>query len=71
MAQPRYRIELTVDVFNLFNRTNYSGVNHIFGSRALTSADVTPRKDLPPTEPLGLSSAYPPRQVQIGVRVAF
>ena len=71
MAQPRYRIELTVDVFNLFNRANYSGVNHIFGSRALTSADVTPRKDLPPTEPLGLSSAYPPRQVQIGARVAF
>jgi hypothetical protein len=71
MTRARSRIELTVDVFNLFNRTNYSGVNHVFGSRALTSASVTPRKDLSPTDPLGLSSAYAARQLQIGFRVAF
>jgi hypothetical protein len=71
MTRARCRMELTVDVFNLFNRTNYSGVNHVFGSRAIASESVTPRKDLPPTEPLGLSSAYPARQVQAGVRVAF
>jgi len=71
MTRARSRIELTVDVFNVFNRTNYSGVNHVFGSRALTSARVTPGKDLSPTEPLGLSSAYAARQLQIGFRVAF
>jgi hypothetical protein len=70
-ARARCRIELTVDVFNLFNRTNYSGVNRVFGSHVLPSADVSARKDLPPTEPLGVSSAYPARQLQIGARIAF
>ena len=70
-TRARCRVDLTVDVFNVFNRTNYSGVNRVFGSRALTSADVTARTGLPPTEPLGLSSAYPARQLQVGARVAF
>jgi hypothetical protein len=70
-TRARCRIELTLDMFNLFNRTNYSGLNHVFGGRSLTTANVTARKDLPPTEPLGLSSAYSARQLQIGARVAF
>jgi hypothetical protein len=67
----RARVELTIDAFNLFNRTNYSGVNHVFGNTTLVSERVTGQKDLPPTQPLGFSSAYPARQLQIGARLEF
>jgi hypothetical protein len=67
----RRRLELSIDAFNLFNRTNYSGVNRVFGNQTLVSGQVTGNKDLPPTQPLGFSSAYPARQLQIGARLEF
>ena len=65
------RVTLTpmVEVFNLFNRTNFSEVNNIFGTGAF------------PTDPLRDASgrttyalfqkALPPRQVQLAARVSF
>jgi hypothetical protein len=67
----RARLELSIDAFNLFNRTNYSGINRVLGAQTLTSARVTGRTDLPPTQPLGFSAAYPARQLQVGARLSF
>ena len=59
----RWSIEGILDVFNLFNRTNFSEVNNIFGVGAY------------PSNPLPTYGAFqqagPPRQVQFGMRVAF
>jgi outer membrane receptor protein involved in Fe transport len=57
----RVNIEAVVDVFNLFNRTNYTEINNIFGRGAYPDNPV-------PT--FGqLERAAPPRQVQLGARV--
>jgi len=57
------RIDAVLDVFNLFNRTNFTEVNNIFGTEAY------------PTEPLPtfgrFERAGPQGQVQLGVRVGF
>jgi len=53
-------LELTVEAFNLFNRTNYSEVNTVYG---------------PGTEPLPAfgqpTAAYPARQIQLGLHFRF
>ena len=59
----RANIEAIVEVFNLFNRTNYTDVNNIFGTGAY------------PTNPeptFGqFQQAGPPRQAQLAVKVNF
>jgi outer membrane receptor for Fe3+-dicitrate len=62
-VQSRLRIDALMEVFNLFNRTNFTEINTIFGSGAYPSGPVS-----------GFGSfeqAGPPRQVQIGLRVDF
>ena len=50
-------------MFNLFNRTNYTEINNIFGTGAY------------PTSPLPtfgqFTQAAPPRQVQLAFKVMF
>ena len=59
----RLRIEALMEVFNLFNRTNFTEVNNIFGPGAYPSA---------PVSSFGrFEQAAPPRQVQLGLRVDF
>jgi hypothetical protein len=57
------RLELMLEAYNLFNRTNFIAVNNIFGSGAY------------PAEPLGtygqFVAADTPRQLQIGIRFGF
>lgn len=57
------RLDLMVDVFNLFNRTNYTQVNNVFGSGAY------------PTDPVDtfgqFTEAGPPFQAQLGARLSF
>ena len=59
----RARMDLMVDVFNLFNRTNYTQINSVFGIGAY------------PTGPLPtfgqFTEAAPPFQVQLAARVSF
>jgi len=59
----RTRLDLMVDAFNLFNRTNYTQINNVFGSGAY------------PTDPLPtfgqFTEAGPPLQVQLAARVSF
>jgi hypothetical protein len=64
------RLEGIVEVFNAFNRVNYSGVNNVVASRPLSSYHVK-GKEAAPTEPLGFTSAFDPRQIQLGVKVRF
>jgi hypothetical protein len=80
-------VEFTVEGFNLFNRTNFQGINNIIGGACVDSnglptpctAGATPltnfnlrgRADQKPTSPLGFTSAYDPRQLQFGVRLNF
>ncbi len=67
----RAQIGLTVEAFNLLNRTNYSGVNRVLGALPAPDGDVRGRADLAPTQPLGFVSAFAARQIQLGVRVSF
>ncbi|HEX5705717.1 MAG TPA: carboxypeptidase regulatory-like domain-containing protein [Pyrinomonadaceae bacterium] len=70
-------IELTFEGFNLFNRTNFAGINNVVGSLptaellALTTGPARGRRNAPPTAPLGFTSAANPRQLQFGVRFNF
>jgi Carboxypeptidase regulatory-like domain/TonB dependent receptor-like, beta-barrel len=85
VKESRY-LEVTVEGFNLFNRTNFQGVNNIIGGACVANglptactAGATPltdfnlrgRSDQKPTAPLGFTSASDPRQLQFGVRLNF
>ena len=59
----RARIEPIVEVFNLFNRTNFTGVNNIFG------VDPYPASPLPAFGQF--LQAGPPRQLQLAVKIGF
>jgi hypothetical protein len=88
-ANDRRFLELTVEGFNLFNRTNYLGVNNVLGAACttsdgasfvpcttpgasmLTNYNLSGRRGLRPTDPLGFTSAFDPRQLQFGARFSF
>jgi hypothetical protein len=62
----RGRLELLVDVFNLFNRTNVKDINTVWGG--------VDYPNTPPPPQLGFGSArdvFNPRQVQFAVRLRF
>lgn len=68
----RHSVEAIAEGFNLLNRTNFKTINNIVG-------DVT-ISELPqpitgvranPVDPLSFSSAFDPRQFQLGLRVIF
>ncbi|MBI4850192.1 MAG: TonB-dependent receptor [Acidobacteria bacterium] len=63
--------ELTLEAFNLFNRTNFAGINNIIGTTRLTSFDARGDRGKSPTQPLGFTSAAAKRQLQLGVRFTF
>jgi hypothetical protein len=63
--------EFTFEAFNLFNRTNFAGINNVVGTLPLTRFDVNGDETKTPTQPLGFTSAAPRRQLQFGVRFTF
>ena len=67
----RYGLEGIFEAFNLFNRVNFSGVNTVVGNTQLPSYRVRGRRDVAPTDPLGFTSAFDPRQIQLGVKFLF
>jgi hypothetical protein len=59
----RASLDAIVEAFNLFNRTNYTEINNIFGTGAYPSA---------PAPGFGqFTQADPPAQVQIAARLRF
>jgi hypothetical protein len=69
-AGENFRAEFTAEAFNLFNRLNYSSINNVVGNIS-GPFDLRGRKDRGPSEPLGFSSAYDPRRIQLGIRLRF
>jgi hypothetical protein len=67
-------LQVMAEGFNLFNRTNYASVNNVVGSTfglASTTFNVKGSAAIDPTSPLGFTSAFPMRQLQLGARIAF
>lgn len=89
LAKENRFLELTVEWFNMLNRTNMGGINNVLGAACTTSdgANFVPcttagavnitdyrlrgRRGLRPTDPLGFTSAFDPRQMQFGARFNF
>ena len=64
-------LELMAEGFNLFNRLNFASTNNS-GLGALPGPfNVHGRHDRTPSQPLGFTSAYDPRRIQLGVRLSF
>ena len=62
-------VDVMVDMFNLFNQTNFTEVNNIFGPGAFPQA---PAQDAAGRVTYGLfEKAAPPRQFQLGARLNF
>jgi hypothetical protein len=62
-------VDVMVDMFNLFNQTNFTEVNNIFGPGAFPQA---PLQDAAGRVTYGLfEKAAPPRQFQLGARLNF
>jgi hypothetical protein len=66
-----YRLQAIFEAFNLFNRVNFSGVNNVVGNTPLTTYGVRGRRDVGPAVPLGFTSAFDPRQIQLGLKFRF
>jgi hypothetical protein len=64
-------IEVTFEAFNLFNHTNFTGVNNVIGSTPLTDARPQGIEGRFSTMPLAFTSAAAARQLQFGARFNF
>jgi hypothetical protein len=68
----RASLQLLAEGFNLANRTNYASVNNIVGPTVTgTTFNVSGSAALSPSTPLGFTSAFPMRQLQLGIRIGF
>jgi hypothetical protein len=65
------RLDLMLEAFNLFNKLNYQSVNNTVGASFAGPFQVTGRDDRTPTSPLGFTSAFDPRRLQLGFRLSF
>ena len=85
-AKEQRFLELTFEAFNLFNHTNYNGINNVVGTACVANFPTNPNcanasnvipinatgnKNVSSTAPLGFTSAAPARQLQFGVRYNF
>lgn len=67
----RASLFFTAEGFNITNRTNYATVNNIVGANFGPPFNVEGTAHLSPSQPLAFTSAFPKREIQLGVRLAF
>lgn len=68
----RVDINVTGEVFNALNRTNFAKINNIVGDTTVDELpDVIRGNRGAPTTPLAFTSALDPRQFQLGLRILF
>jgi hypothetical protein len=76
----RANLQLLAEGFNIFNHVNYASVNSIVGTRpdltlGMTNFNVSGRAIDPTVTPIStpqvFTSAFPMRQLQLGVRILF
>jgi hypothetical protein len=72
----RANLQILAEGFNLANRTNYASVNNIVGTTVQgTTFNVKGRAVDPAVssvaQPLAFTSAFPMRQLQLGIRIGF
>ncbi|MDQ6706894.1 MAG: TonB-dependent receptor, partial [Acidobacteriota bacterium] len=63
-------LEFLAEGFNILNHLNYSSVNNVVGVIS-GPFNLHGRDDRGPNDPLGFTSAFDPRRIQLGVRFAF
>jgi hypothetical protein len=70
-----FKVQLIAEGTNLLNHTNFSSVNDQFpvGDPLLLTGpfNVQGNKNLSPTTPLGFTSAFAGRQMQLGLKLAW
>ena len=70
-AETKY-LELTFEAFNLFNHTNFIGINNVIGDHtSLPTEGRAASQGRAPTQPFGFTAAAPARQLQFGARFNF
>jgi len=70
------RVQITAEGFNIANRTNFASVNNEVGPAfgfipGFTTFNVHGSRLLSPSQPLGFTSAFPKREIQLGLRLTF
>jgi len=66
----RASLDAMAEAFNLFNHLNYASVNNVVGAIS-GPFNLSGRNDRGPSDPLGFTSAFDPRRMQLGVRLTF
>jgi hypothetical protein len=70
-------VQLVFDAFNLFNRVNFKYVNSNtngvlrLSDMGITDVRVKGRADLPASSFGGFTSAFDPRNIQLGIKITF
>ena len=66
----RVSLEGMAEAFNLLNHLNYASVNNVVGAIS-GPFNLSGLTDRGPSNPLGFTSAFDPRRMQLGLRLAF
>ncbi len=64
-------LDLTAEAFNLLNRLNFAAVNNTVGSTFDRTQNVTGLRNVSPSTPLGFTSAFDARRIQLGLKLRF
>ena len=64
-------LTLLAEGFNIANRTNYASVNNVVGAAYGPPFNAQGSAALSPSQPLGFTSDFPKRQIQLGIRLSF